>query len=392
MWGLGGSDFPIVWLSYSVILIIMSFPIKIEKYHVHKDFRHVQAEWRSLCISAKPSFFLSWEWIENWIRCIPKDISVFLVILSGDEIPKAAFFVGSPPVKIPFVGLKRLYLNSTGIPSIDKLYIEYNTILVENNNQISIDDILSCLPFDWDEFVLPGLDAESFPGDVIESKIYPYNVVMNKVVSPFADLFKVRDNEYDYLSLLSSNTRSQIRRSYRMYQKEGDIELEVAETLEQAINIFAELVNLHQVSWQSRGKQGCFSSDFFLDFHMRLIKKNFLKGTIQLAKLCCGEKAIACLYNFIDNNEVYFYQSGLEVTENNKYKPGLMIHTEMIRYNSKRGLKIYDFLAGSSQYKKSLSTDKKQLIWAKIQKKNMKNAGYNLGKNNYLKIKKKLFR
>lgn len=366
--------------------------VNVTIYNIHTDFQRIQREWCRFCQLTTPSFFLSWAWIESWIKCLPKEIPVFLVTLSDPDMPKIAFFIGAPPSTPPFAGLKRLYLNSTGISIFDKLYIEYNSILVENDKEVPVDVVLSYLPFNWDEFVMPGLDPVLFPGNVIESSGSPYNIVTKKVASPFVDLIKVRDNKFDYLGLLSGNTRSQIRRSYRMYQKEGNVKLKVAATLEQAINIFTELIHLHQGSWQRRGEQGCFSSDFFMKFHRRLIKKYFSKGNIQLATLCCGEKTIACIYNFVEKNNVCFYQSGLETVENNKYKPGLMIHAEAIKYNAMLGHGIYDFLAGLSQYKKSLSTDEKQLIWARIQKKNIKNYGYNFAKNIYFNIKRNLFR
>jgi len=364
--------------------------IKVDVYGIHSDFQQIKREWSWLCDSAKPSLFLSWEWIENWIKTLPEKVSVFLIVLTGNNIPKTGFFVGAPSPKMAGFFIRSLYLNTTGDQFFDKIYIEYNSILVENNSPVPLDEIIPVLPLEWDEFVMPGLDPQFFLKNNFEGVTDLYNLIIHKVLSPYVDLAKVRENGLNFLGLLSKNTRSQIHRSYRLYQKEGDIILKEASTISQAMDILIELIKLHQKSWQRRGKVGCFSNDYLLKFHMRFLERYFETGGIQLARLCCGNNTIGCIYNLVGNDKVYFYQSGLAKVENYKYKPGLMLHSEAIQFNSRIGNSIYDFLAGPSQYKKSLSTDENELIWARLQKKKIKISVYNLSKKIYLKLRDKI--
>lgn len=362
--------------------------LKIKTYHVHRDYQAIHDEWLDLCQSTNPSFFLCWEWVENWIKTLPVGIPVKFVTVTGRNLAKSAFFIGFPPSRLRDLFLKKAYLNTTGIKQFDKIYIEYNNLLTKGRGTIPLVRILEALPFKWDEFLLPALEADFINENRLHDITFPYKTTIQKQRSPYVDLENVRNKNLDYLSLLSGNTRSQIRRSYRAYQQENPLELSVASTLERAREIWDELISLHQESWKRRGKSGCFSNEYFTRFHKRLIDKYFDTGCIQLLKLQCGEKTLGCLYNFIHHHDVLFYQSGVAEGKRNKHKPGLMLHTEAIRYNAEKGYRKYDFLAGSLRYKNSLSTEYNELFWLKFQKKNIKTSSYNTIKKAYDSLKR----
>jgi len=77
-------------------------------------------------------------------------------------------------------------------------------------------------------------------------------------VSPHVDLDKVRAAEGDYLSLLSANTRQQVRRAIRLFESKGELILERAPTAGQALDWFERLCHLHQERWTARGKPGAY--------------------------------------------------------------------------------------------------------------------------------------
>jgi len=217
--------------------------------------------------------------------------------------------------------------------------------------------------------VLPGLSASMFPATVLNSDIGQYKAIINRSVpSPYVDLNKVRACNGDYFSLLSSSTRYQLRRSRRNYEKKGPVVLETATNVEEAKNIYNDLVTLHQNSWNTRGKKGAFSSKYFYEFHKGLIEDRFSSGEIQLLRVTCDMKTIGCLYNFVFKGIVYFYQSGFQYEADNKKKPGFTTHAEAIMYNAEIGNTVYDFLGSNASYKLNLSTDSNQMIWARIQK------------------------
>jgi CelD/BcsL family acetyltransferase involved in cellulose biosynthesis len=72
---------------------------------------------------------------------------------------------------------------------------------------------------------------------------------------------------------------------------------------------------------------------------------------------------VGILYNYVVQRKVFFYQSGFTYLSDNRVKPGLVTHTEAINYYLGRSLDEYDFLAGDSQYKQSLSNAERHMQW-----------------------------
>ncbi|MCI5164818.1 MAG: GNAT family N-acetyltransferase [Candidatus Electrothrix sp. GM3_4] len=316
------------------------------------------------------SYFNSWSWIENWITMVPIECPVHLALVYQDEELQGAFFVGVATIKrSKLFNVKQLVVNATGHSEYDRIWIEYNQIFCAPGAKLDLGSILKKIPLKWDEVCLPGLDSSAFPADSLSTLSSPFSYVADEVtVSPYVDLEKVRQTDGDYLSLLSSNTRSQIRRSFRVLEKIGPVELEVPDELDHGFAIYYEMVSLHQIIWEERGEAGVFSSQLFNKFHERLIHNCFDKGEIQLLRIHAGGSTVGCLYNFLWQRRIYFYQCGFNYSFGKKVQPGLVSHVLAVQYNSEQGYNVYDFLAGDARYKKSLATDYNKMSWGRIQR------------------------
>jgi hypothetical protein len=348
--------------------------MKLELIPVAGNLKRIREIWESLEESANISYFLSWGWIENWITSLPDHAKPELVVfLEGNE-PHLAFFLGKANlVRKHLFKSRGWYVNATGIPAFDRIYIEYNGFLCRQPEALQFIDIVKSLPNSWDELFLPGLDTRSFPGTAALDNISPYKTIVDDdLASPFVDLDRVRARDGDYLSLLSANTRSQIHRSYRLFEKTAPVQLEVARDIRNAMDMYHELVNLHEETWTNRSREGAFSSDYMFQFHKQLIQSRFEYDEIQLLRIRCENNTIGCLYNFIYKNNVYFYQSGMNYNLDKRLKPGLVAHVEAIRHNATAGHKTYDFLGGADRYKVSLATHHNRLIWVRLQKHSLK--------------------
>ena len=164
---------------------------------------------------------------------------------------------------------------------------------------------------------------------------------------------------------MSSNTRQQIRRSQRLYEEShGPCAAQPAQTADEAVAMFRELAELHTAAWNDRGQQGAFHMPLFRAFHERLIRTAFPAGGAQLLRIQAGAETLGVLYYFIHRARVCFYQSGFRYSADNRLKPGLLAHYLAIRhYLNDAAANEYDFLAGDSQYKRSLAADQRTLYW-----------------------------
>jgi len=344
--------------------------MKLELIPVAGNLKRIRKIWENLEAGTNTSYFLSWGWIENWLSSLPDPVKPELAVFLEGEEPRLAFFLGKANlVRKHLLKSRGWFVNATGIPEFDRVYIEYNGFLCSHPETFGFIDIIHSLPDSWDELYLPGLDMRSFPGTSMPEDLPPYKtIVQDDLLSPFVDLDSVRARGGDYLSLLSANTRAQIHRSYRLCEKNAPVRLEIARDAHSAMDIYQELVSLHENTWTGKNKTGAFSSDYLYKFHRQLILSRLEYGEIQLIRIKSGDNTLGCLYNFVYRHNVYFYQSGMNYRLDNRLKPGLIAHAEAVRHNAAAGHRTYDFLGGDDRYKMSLATHHNRLIWIRLQK------------------------
>lgn len=344
--------------------------IKFAQYHPVDDHSLVEKHWCALLQECPHHYFLSWGWMSTWLKSLPPQHGIRLIVGFLNDVPALAFFAGLSSKKWGKLFRSRIIsLNTTGIPLFDKIYLEYNTVLIRPGLTIDAEGLLRALDgFAWDEFYLPGLSAqfvEQF-NDLVNNSEGLFRVIEQKSAASYIDLEQVREAGMDYLRFLSSNKRNQIRRSIKEYEKDGKIEIQAAKTPYEALEFLEKLAALHQKEWQERGIQGAFSNDYFFQFHRDLVSGRFAHGEIQVLSVSTPNTVLGYLYSFIYNNRVYFYQSGLNYLPGNVYRPGLVSHYYSILYNAEAGKSVYDFMAGEADYKTSMATGTEDVYWVRV--------------------------
>jgi CelD/BcsL family acetyltransferase involved in cellulose biosynthesis len=327
--------------------------VRLELVDPHSP--RVERVWNSL---ACPSYFLSWGWVENWLACLPREVTPPLAIWNSGAT--AAFLARRLAVRHHVVASRALHLNVTGVPRFDELWIEYNGVA---GAEPTLAELVAELPRGWDELVLPGVRAEAFGGMAAGDRGGYRVVVARHVPAYYVDLARVRAG--GFLPLLSGQTRSQIRRAQKTA---GPLEVEVAGDVRRAIAIYDELSELHGVQWRAKGMVGAFADPWFDRFHRRLVATRFAAGEIQLVRVRAGGTTLGCLYNLVWQGRVLQYQTGLRMTDDARAKPGFVCHTAAIEHSAAAGLAVYDLLAGDMRYKKSLSTGLDWLSWCVVQR------------------------
>ncbi len=334
----------------------------------------LETDWLELQKTADYSFFTSWSWVKTWISLLPDASKLTLIqVYSAKKIIALGVISKKRNVRNKLFQSKGFYLHETGDLKYDQLTIEYNDLLVNKDYKNEVWEFLlnkiNSNNLDWNEFYVSGSENISNFEKITTKHQKIDLVVRDEMPIYWADLTELGDSVDDYLQSLSSNTRYQIRRSIRKYEENGEISIQSASTVAQALEYLANLKELHQKYWTGKGHAGAFANPIFEKFHENLIKECLPKSEIQLLEISHGENVIGFLYNFILDGRVYSYQSGLNYSQDKKLKPGLVCHYLAIKHNFELGRNIYDFLAGESQYKKSLSNANAKLYWLVLQKK-----------------------
>lgn len=353
---------------------IVHHPLQLKMYGI-KDLSKVMSYWRELeqRLPAVP-VACSATWTENWVQQYADVVRPWFVIAIANGVIEGICLLSESDSKLfGLFPVKTLNLGTAGEPHGQSVCVEYNDLLVSDHYRANfvhqLQKLISSEP-GWDQFVLSGISAE-------EGMDWPIvNGLNSKMREPsirvrecrYFDLKACRDAGEEILQRLGKSTKSNLKRRCNQL---SPLSIDWAESTEQALGIFEELIELHQARWQAVGMPGAFASDRFKQFQKTLIEKTFTNKGVVLARITSNGKTIGCLYLLNDRNRLLDYVSGF-VSFEVAPSPGLMSHYVCMQEAMKRGYDAYDFLVGEKQHKENLGKSAQQLQWIVCERKRLK--------------------
>lgn len=325
------------------------------------DVADVAEQWCDLETRSDTTFFLSWDWIGCWLR--QSGASPYLLkVRHGSVVVGLAMLQPVRQRRLRLLRTNALMLHQLGRADMDIITIEHNGLLADRRYADAATE--ACVEFlvrnragakwDWDELHMGGTPAPERLRPLASKAgllMWYYAYKQSWIV----DLQAIRRSGGSYLDGLSANTRYQIRRATRLYEKRGPLTVTPAGDVAEAMRFFEHMKTLHQRYWVGRGHPGSYAFPFFERFHRALIAECLPKGTVELLCVAAGGVPIGYVYNFVRNGRVCAYHTGFEYDEDPKLKPGLVSHHLCIERHLRGTAAVYDFLAGGERYKASLA-------------------------------------
>ncbi|MGF1682397.1 GNAT family N-acetyltransferase [Photobacterium minamisatsumaniensis] len=325
------------------------------------SYEHLENIWLDLEKKSVANFFISWNWIGNWLKQhVHKHKS--LIVYYGDEVVGCGIIIES---KSFF--RNTYYLNHTGDDNLDQVWIEHNNFVIDNrhneNVKLIIANKLHSMINVFDKIVVGVSELRSI--DYLTSKkIHSRNVWAAN--SYKINFLKIKEKNINVDDTLSSNFKRQIKRSIKKYNAYGELRLSEANGNAQAQEWFDDMAKYHQKKWS---EDSGFNNKDFIRFHKSMINSDQNCEHIKILKLEAGTHLAGYVYLYIYNNEAYFYLSALNYDLPHRHcKPGLTIHYLIICKLWIDGLNGYDFLGGESRYKKSFSNEAVELVKVDLQR------------------------
>lgn len=318
--------------------------------------------WQALEARADLSFFLGWTWIGSWLRATgARPDLVSIRDGDGDEIGLALIGAGREPRKL---GRPRaLWLNESGDAEADRMFIEYNGPLAARGQEEAVTLALAAhlaRRRDWRVLRLSGVTDDCLLVGAVPAR---RRVLIDMSPAQGVALGAVRAAVGDYLSLLSGNTRSQIRRSLRDHG-DGAIALSRAADLAEATGWLEEMRRLNV----GRHADNAWESPMFRAFAAEIVAAGIATGAVDLLRVTVGGDLTGYLLNFVHGDRALNYQSAFTEPVSAKDKPGLLTHMAAVAHYAGRGLALYSLLAGKDRYKQSLATGAEELQWWRIER------------------------
>jgi len=113
----------------------------------------------------------------------------------------------------------------------------------------------------------------------------------------------------------------------------------------------------------AEGRPGCFAAPRFTEFHRRLVREWVAGGRAILARLSHQANTFVVLSGFVPGTKFDLYQLGVTSDERAIiHSPGMAANLLLMARLAERGMDRYDFLRGTSAFKKSLTTEQRDLV------------------------------
>ena len=338
----------------------------------------IKREWNDLQKRADCSYFQSWGWISVWLQQIAIELQpIGVKVIFNGELVGIGLFVSRDIKRRKFFHSRAMFLNEYPFDG-KNMVIEYNGMLSAKGHESSVYLVTAQYLLreykGYDEFVFGAVEQGSIPLSSESLCAEGEWIINDESTSWSVDLLSLPVGIEGYLSSLSRNRRGQIRRSIRVYEQDGLLQIEEALNTEQALHYFDRLKTLHSEYWQSKGESGSFANPIWYEFHQALIGQRLGFGEIQLLKVSGKDGEIGYIYNVVLDKHVYVIQTGFRRTEDKRLMPGYVAHTVAIAYNQSKGMAIYDLMHGEALYKRILCNRKQELLWLVLQRKQLKFA------------------
>lgn len=322
------------------------------------------------------SIFLASPWIASWLQTIGDKAEIYSLQFYNEQkkLVGICFITRATVRRRKFFKIEQLSLNESEVKD-NKFIIEYNGILHDpeflDDVHYAFIEFLASSGLKFDELRINAVEAEAFHSLKKLCAGFGLKFIEDESSKAYStNLHGYEGDPDNYIASLSKSKREQIRRSIKYFRQFGDPTLEFASSRDECLEFFNKLGELHQRSWNSRGTDGAYASQNWVDFHSRLITN--YPDRVQLIRISYGSHILGYLYNLIDGKVAYSIQSGFNYSADKNDRPGIVSHFMVTNDYIRGAMKRYEYLAGDSQYKRSLANAHRQFSWYLVQKKNLK--------------------
>ena len=333
------------------------------------DLAALRSMWTDLEQHAEVTVFLSWTWVGVWLEQAGMPDAV-VVGRAGGEVVCLGLLRRGVQRRHGFVRSRTLFLHETGDAEKDAIFIEYNGLLTDKRFGFAETEVIQFLRRSqarigrFDELQFSGFAEDRYEA-VRASGLRTH--IYGQRSSAFVDLRRLRESGGDYLASLGSNTRYQIRRALKIYESRGPLSLQLARNVEEALRFFEEMGVLHERAWEEKEGGGAWRFPFLVAFHKRLIETSFASGSVDIARISCGDRPIGYIHCLNHRGWIGSYLSGFAYEADNKVKPGLVSFYLYIEHRLKAGGDVFDFLAGDHRYKMNMGQPGPTMYWFSVQ-------------------------
>lgn len=327
------------------------------------EFFGLAPDWNAfLQRTRSDSVFLTWEYLSAWWEVYGKDFE--LRIITARDASGALLGIAPLMVGRGHAFPRRHFRHLTMLGGLGDSLAEYQDFLILPGWEAQLipaflNFIEDDLADDWEVMLIRDADERSPNLAPLLGSLAARGNHAVIIGSRPAPNIQLPDTWESFLAGKSKNFKKQfnnhwnrLHKSHRIQWLEAGNDLSVAA----AMNIVA---NLNRLRWGQRGDS--FRSPEFTRFHEILAERFHERGWLFLRILRVDGEDAAARYDYVYQDKLWNFQNGWR-PDLEKLSLGKLLIGYSVKYCIDQGLREYDFLGGTSEYKTSWATGARNLL------------------------------
>ena len=306
-------------------------------------------DWENLELNSYNYCFQSYEWFENWVNYLKfnnQNYSLSIVVVKYKSKVICIF---------PFEIVRKFNLKIL-IWAGDKQSDYCSPILSKDYN------------FDKEKFkhlfqevlkVIKNIDIIYFikQPENIHGLKNPFVLFLNNHLDSktYHILLPNKWDEYNN-QILKKKFYIQNLRNKKLLKKIGNLKFKILNDKEEKIKILDEIFIQKKIRLTAKGTKDILKQHD-LDFYKEFERKNLKNFKTHLSYLALNNVIMAIHWGVIYKKRFYYLLPSIKDSKFNKYSPGRLLISLLIRWSISKKLKTFDFTLGDESYKKSWSNN-----------------------------------
>ena len=307
-------------------------------------FDELKSEWNSLLARAPMNcIFYTWEWQSTWWDAYQPGELLILVCREDDQLLGIAplFITESERGRsVQIIGCVDVtdyldfIIDAARLQDVLTAFADY---LADHRASFDLLDFCNIPQHSPTQSILPALlETRGFDASVTQQEVCP--------------IIELPQNWSGYLASLDKKQRHEVRRKLRrIHGTASPIDWYIvngSHHLSQEIDQFMRLMAASDPQ-----KEQFLQNVSNVRFFKNIVPLAQKCGWLQMNFLTVGAERVAAYINFVYENRVLVYNSGLNHQEYGQLSPGIVLLAYNIQYAIEQGYQIYDFLRGAETYK-----------------------------------------
>jgi CelD/BcsL family acetyltransferase involved in cellulose biosynthesis len=318
--------------------------LSVHSYYDASGFETLAREWNDLLHrSAADTIFLTLEYQRTWWRCLCEGELLILAVRDGAEL------IGIAPLFATTSPQGQRALATVGCVEVSD-YLDF--IVAQGRARevyaALVDFLTSPRALDWNLLDLCNIHQDSPTLTVLPALAEGRGWIVSMARDDVCPLVRLPGTWEEYLRMLDGKQRREIRRKLRRASGQAALNWYIVgpqHDLQAAVEDFLDLMAA------SSPDKAAFLTPRMRDFFRQLAQVAYDAGWLRLVFLEVEGQKAAAYFNFVYNNRVLVYNSGLDWQAFPKFGAGIVLTAFCIRHAIAHGHEAFDFMQGSERYK-----------------------------------------